>query len=196
MGAFVLGYHGCDREIGEAVLAGKKELRSSRNEHDWLGHGIYFWENNPNRAFEWARFMATHPRFKERVKEPFAIGAVIDLGNCLDLTEADSLKRVQAAYHGLKTLHDITETPMPKNQSGHNMDEDLTKRFLDCAVINLLHSFREDEGLESFSTVKAPFTEGKALYPGSKFQSKTHIQLCVREASRIRGVFRIKDLTS
>ena len=55
MGSFVLGYHGCDRKVGEAVLAGKKELKQSKNEHDWLGHGIYFWENNPQRALDWAK---------------------------------------------------------------------------------------------------------------------------------------------
>ena len=34
---WVLGYHGCDREVGEAVLAGKTVLRTSENDWDWLG---------------------------------------------------------------------------------------------------------------------------------------------------------------
>lgn len=34
MGSFVLGYHGCDRKLGEAVLAGKKVLKFSKNAHD------------------------------------------------------------------------------------------------------------------------------------------------------------------
>jgi hypothetical protein len=29
MGAFVLGYHGCDRDFGEQLLSGKKELKGS-----------------------------------------------------------------------------------------------------------------------------------------------------------------------
>lgn len=52
MGAFVLGYHGCDRSVGEALLAGRKTFVGSKNEDDWLGHGVYFWENNPKRALE------------------------------------------------------------------------------------------------------------------------------------------------
>ena len=43
----ILGYHGCDRGIGEAGLPGKAELKVSENAYDWLGHGIYFWEHNP-----------------------------------------------------------------------------------------------------------------------------------------------------
>ena len=73
----------------------KRCLQESKNAHDWLGHGIYFWENNPKRALDWAKFMSKHPTFKGRVKEPFAIGAIIDLGNCLDLTEAASLGIVE-----------------------------------------------------------------------------------------------------
>lgn len=42
--AFVLGYHGCDRAVGEKVLANKEHLRASDNDYDWLGTGIYFWE--------------------------------------------------------------------------------------------------------------------------------------------------------
>ena len=37
---WVLGYHGCDREVGEAVLAGETTLRPSENDWDWLGTGI------------------------------------------------------------------------------------------------------------------------------------------------------------
>ncbi len=49
-GSVLIGYHGCDRETGERVLAGETELIASTNDYDWLGHGIYFWENDPERA--------------------------------------------------------------------------------------------------------------------------------------------------
>ena len=48
--SFVLGFHGCDRSVGENVLSGKTRLRKSSNDYDWLGNGIYFWENNPQRG--------------------------------------------------------------------------------------------------------------------------------------------------
>src|SRR5471032_1974201 len=85
---FVLGYHGCDRDVAERVLGGSASLLESANEYDWLGRGIYFWENSATRALEWARAARANPKItRHAVKEPAAIGAIIDLGNCLDLLE-------------------------------------------------------------------------------------------------------------
>ena len=50
--SFVLGFHGCDREIGEAVLNGDiTHLDPSRNDYDWLGEGVYFWDWHCENAF-------------------------------------------------------------------------------------------------------------------------------------------------
>jgi hypothetical protein len=57
---------------------------------DWLGTGIYFWENSARRALDWAKFAKEHPKFtRTQVRHPFVVGAIIDLGNCLDLLEAE-----------------------------------------------------------------------------------------------------------
>jgi hypothetical protein len=77
----VLRYHGCSREIGEAILRGDEQLRVSVNEYDWLGSGIYFWETNPIRGLQWANEAVKRKKFDE----PFVVGAVIDLGYCFDL---------------------------------------------------------------------------------------------------------------
>jgi hypothetical protein len=53
--AFVLGFHGCDRKTADRVVGTGKHLRLSRNDYDWLGHGVYFWENDPLRARQWAK---------------------------------------------------------------------------------------------------------------------------------------------
>ena len=45
--SFALGFHGCDESVADAVLAGNQQLFPSRNKYDWLGEGIYFWENSP-----------------------------------------------------------------------------------------------------------------------------------------------------
>ena len=50
----VIGFHGCDQSVVEKVIAGKTELLASTNDYDWLGSGIYFWENNEERAWQWA----------------------------------------------------------------------------------------------------------------------------------------------
>ena len=50
----MLGFHGLDEEIGKKVLNGRLTLRHSQNSYDWLGHGIYFWESSPERAYQFA----------------------------------------------------------------------------------------------------------------------------------------------
>lgn len=48
--SLVLGFHACEREIGEGLLNGTKNFKASSNTFDWLGNGMYFWENSPTRA--------------------------------------------------------------------------------------------------------------------------------------------------
>lgn len=187
--SLVLGYHGCDREFGEALLAGTEVFRPSVNAYDWLGSGVYFWENNPHRALEWADFM----RKRERIKTPFVIGAVIDFGECLDTTEALSLDAIKGAYIGLKRILDATGESLAENKKAHTADEDIILRCRDNAVLNHLHKIRESRKWTPFDTVRGAFWEGRDLFPGSGIKEKTHIQICVRNMSNIKGVFRIPE---
>ena len=190
--AFVLGFHGCDESVGEQVLAGGQHLVPSTNDYDWLGHGIYFWENSPVRAKQWAEFLAKHsPKSRNRITKPFVLGAIIDLGNCLDLTEASSLALVRRGFDEMKQGFESIGIGLPKNEPGAKGDEDLLKRKLDCAVINYVHAMRDDEDdLKPFDSVRGAFFEGQPLYEGAKIMAKTHIQVCVRKRSSIRGYFR------
>ncbi len=189
MGAFVLGYHGCDRSVGEALLAGRETFVGSKNEDDWLGHGIYFWENNPTRALEWARTQAKRP--KSKIKDPFAVGAIIDPGNCLDLTESTSLGILRESYHSLASICEVAGLTLPRNEKASSHDGDLLHRNLDCAVINHVHETREVRGLESYETVRGAFSEGEELYPGAGIKAKTHIQIAATNSVNIKGIFRI-----
>jgi hypothetical protein len=191
-GGIVLGYHGCDAAVGERLLAGDEHLRVSRNDYDWLGEGAYFWEGDPRRALAWAELMKARPaHFGGRVRAPFVVGAVIRPGNCLDLADSASLATLHNAYLTLKRGSELAGGPLPRNEPGFKGDLDLVKRRLDCAVINLLHSVRRDEGLAAYDSVRAPFFEGRPLFPGSKIMARTHVQLCVRDpAKSILGYFR------
>jgi hypothetical protein len=189
--AFVLGFHGCDRDVGEAVLAGRSPLTPSENPYDWLGSGCYFWENNLDRALSYATRLQKHPQFaKTPIHEPFVIGAIIDLGECLNLTDENALKEVAAAYQALHDMCAADSMPMPQNTPGHARDQDLLKRHLDCAVIEMLHALREDQNLARYHTVRAPFWEGPRLYPHAGFCQETHVQICVRDTACIKGYFR------
>jgi hypothetical protein len=182
--AWVLGYHGCDATVGEAVLRGEKTLLASGNDYDWLGTGIYFWENDPNRALEWAKFAKANPRVcRTRIEIPFAIGAIIDLGNCLDLTEAGSIDKVKLA-------HEIFMSQDGDKPTNEGSIATPGKRKLDCAVINFLHDLLEAAEEKPFDSVRALFPEGLELYPKAGFREQTHIQLAVRTELSIIGYFR------
>ena len=92
----MLGFHGLDEDIGKKVLNGELTLRHSENSYDWLGHGVYFWESSPERAYQFAE--QSSQRQQSTVKKPFVIGAVIDLGVCLDLLDKKWLDFLQEAY--------------------------------------------------------------------------------------------------
>lgn len=189
-GPVLIGYHGCDRETGEKVLSGEVELRASTNDYDWLGEGIYFWENDPLRALDWARTVLKHgKKSRARVEEPFVIGAVIQMGNCLDLMQAQSIRWLRDAHAELKAVYAGLEKPLPVNRM---IKGELVLRRLDCAVIQFLHHDREENNLPAFDTVRAAFPEGTPLYETAGFLERTHIQICVRHPCSVVGYFRVK----
>ena len=187
--AFVLGFHGCDRSIKEDLISGRKSMRASVHDYDWLGHGMYFWENDPKRALSYAKEIAEGKQASDAIiKVPDVVGAVIDLGYCLNLFEEENLFLLKEGYKILKDTMVAAGASMPKNSG---KDEDLCNRKLDCAVIETMHKQRKEDKLESFDSVRAPFWEGPPLYDGAAgFRKKNHIQICVRNPKCIKGFFK------
>ena len=180
----VLGFHGTDESIVNSVLKGKTELEPSKNSYDWLGHGVYFWDNSPSRAFEWAIELSKRPG--SLIKKPAVIGAIIDLGYCLDLLDYKNLALVKQSYDLLRTLLESSQTNMPNNVG---VTQDLLQRELDCAVIETLHASLEGEDEPGFDSVRGVFWEGECLYPNAGFKEKDHIQICIRNINCIKGYF-------
>lgn len=183
---YILGFHGCEWALALDVLMGRRDLEHSNNRYDWLGRGIYFWEHNPLRALQWALFQER----RGKIEKPFVLGAILTYGNCLDLTEADGIEAVQDAHEKLLNLQTLTGLEMPKNKSAGSLDEDLVLRYLDCAVINTIHS--SEEGAP-YDTVRGMFTEGAAAYDGAGFREKTHTQIAVVNPHVIKGFFLPRD---
>ena len=180
--SFVLAYHGCSRDVGESLLSGAKSFELSNNDYDWLGPGVYFWESNPDRALEFSR-----EKIKRSVGtyKPFVVGAVIDLGMCLDLTTKDSIENLRDAHRSLLDTIGPTGGPLPANGPEN------WRRRLDCAVIRFLHLIRQNSNSEPIDTVRGIFTEGNPIYAGSAFLEKTHVQIAVVNPSCIKAVFRV-----
>lgn len=184
----LIAYHGCDKSIAEAVLAGRKALKQSENEYDWLGPGIYFWVDSPERGLDWAKQLSKHS--KSRIKKPAVIGAFIYPGLCLNLTDYGVMRELADAYQFLADSSHATKVVLPRNS--HESNGILLRRSLDCAVIKTVHQLREDSGADAYDTVYGVFEEGAALYSGAGFKERTHVQIAVRNTDEcVLGYFRV-----
>lgn len=184
-----IGFHGCDKSVAEEILnSPNRHLIPSTNSYDWLGDGIYFWLNDPQRAYEWA--CQTHDRNPTKIKEPYVLGAIINLGLCLNFCERNSVLLLQKSYNiledsfkqlGLNINHEL-KNKIP-DDGGFNLI-----RPLDCAVIKNLHEIMKKENV-IFDTVYGYFQEGTAAFLGAEIKEKSHIQVCVRNPRCIKGYF-------
>lgn len=183
----IIGYHGCDRLVAEKVLNNQEQLKPSENDYDWLGPGVYFWVDSPARGMEWA----IEQQNRGKISDAYVIGAYINLGLCLNLTDYGAMDEVLLAYNLHKKMVSLLGADLPKNLPRNGA---LLLRHLDCAVINTLHELRKDTGDESYDTVYGVFEEGKRLYKGAGFKRKTHVQVAVRNIDCIIGYFRVPGL--
>ncbi len=183
---FVYGFHGTDKTIALQILNKKTDFKPSNNNYDWLGNGVYFWENNYARAEEYAEIDSQ--RADSKIKKPFVLGAMIDLGNCLDLLDQKHLDFLSLAFESFKKDFEERGVALPVNSSFGADDFDFKKRELDCAVIRYAHELAEKEGTR-FDSVRAAFWEGEELYPGAGFKKGNHIQIAVLNPDCIKGVF-------
>lgn len=180
----MLGFHGTERTVVDHVVSRKTgHLKKSEGRFEWLGHGIYFWENDPQRGLEWA----DHGNTKRKIEHPDVVGAIIDLGLCLDLTTRIGLDEVAEAFATLRDSYATAGLELPKNTGG----DDNVRRELDCQVIQAVHAYRQERNMPDYDSVRAPFLEDRRVYPGAEFRVGNHIQICiVKPENCIKGYFR------
>jgi hypothetical protein len=111
--SYVIGYHGCERAIGISAVGGEKSLVAQEKAYPWLGSGVYFWENDPHRALEWAQEKSA----RGELGDPFVIGALLDLRNCLDLQVRENAPLLRSAYDDLVELTTKSGRKMPVNKT-------------------------------------------------------------------------------
>lgn len=187
----MLAYHGCDKGIKDFVLYDRGMLEPSTNNYDWLGSGIYFWEQNAQRALGFAQKAALGWSGKgakitsKPIKNPAVLGAVIDLGYCMNLMDMRHIEKLVYGYELLKEYTSLNRTEMPKNSGGI----DMPLRRLDKAVIEMVCKRQIIDGMDEYDTVRGLFQEGPPVYQDSGFMRETHIQICVRNPSCIIAYF-------
>ena len=190
----ILGFHGCDRALRDRIVSERGVvLNPSENKWDWLGNGAYFWENNQERALLFAQELKENPpKGKENlIDEPAVLGAILDLGYCLDLLDSEYLKVIKKAFDFLLESEKKYGKKIPKNIV--NIKGELLCRNLDCAVIEATHQLNNKLG-SKYDSVRGVFFEGEDLYEDAGFKEKNHIQIAIRNPNCIKGYFIPREL--
>lgn len=205
--SLVLAYHGCDILTRDKLVSGElRALRSSVNEYDWLGDGAYFYEDDSNRALQYAQYSAENPQLHLTAKAigtPAVVGAVLHVDRWLDMTTQEGLQHFKNAVLTLRSGVANDEATLPRNQSAFTGDADKLHRAFDRAVFETLHSMREDQLAEHlaagdteqilafapFQAVRGAFTQGAAVSAHSAIHGQSHIQIALRDSRCVKGWF-------
>src|SRR5690242_6213260 len=128
----LIGFHGCDKSRQQALLLNPSIIPISKEPFDWLGHGMYFWENNYDRALQWAK----EKEAKGKIREAAVIGAVIDLSHCCDMVDSKYIKTLAEFYHLMKLEYGLVGKPISANKDlVSDPHGDKLIRLLDCETI-------------------------------------------------------------
>lgn len=163
-----IGFHGTDKSGSEGIL--REGFKISRNKYDWLGEGVYFFQDAPVRARKWV----------EQRDDPAVIGVVINLDGCMDFLDIswyDTLARVFKEYKIACQKNGVT---MPLQKAGNHKRD---KIVLDLTVKAL------EKNNFHIRTVRAIFKEGARVYPRSAFNTLDHVQIAIRDTAAIEDLW-------
>lgn len=178
----VVGFHGTTRERAESIVEGGFN-EPSKHDWEWLGNGVYFWQDGPYRAQEWAWEWTV----ERHGGEAAVVGATIKLERAkiidlIDIEWCDWLKRFYQDYIRHHALHD---KPFLRQDPKHPERKVWGRHPLDCLIINEAIIYWRKKG-ETITAVRAAFEERGPVYPTSAFYERAHVQIAVRDLSVIR----------
>lgn len=193
----VIGFHGCDTSVRDQLLCKPDSIIISKEPYNWLGHGMYFWENNYDRAMQWAE----EKKKRGKINVPAVIGAVLFLGYCCDFLDTKYIKMLQSCHQMMVAVNNFAQKNLPHNRDlPHDRHKDKILRELDCATIEFMHREIMDEAHTDikekgysdnkiFDSTRGVFTEGGPAFEGAGIFEKSHIQICIRNPNCIKGFF-------
>jgi hypothetical protein len=193
----IIGFHGCDASVRDSLLRTPNEIKISQKPFDWLGHGLYFWENNYDRALQWAN----EKKARGAITHPAVIGAALYLGYCCDFLDRRYIALLANYFSNMEERYKEMGKELPQNKDlPQDTHKDKIMRHLDCAAIEHMHAEIFDQvkmniqkdgysKFKLFDTVRGVFTEGGPAFRGAGLFAKSHIQICVRNPNCIQGFF-------
>ncbi len=165
----VYGYHGTNTEVATTII--QQGFNVSSNDYDWLGTGVYFFQDAPVRAWEWAK--QQHPA------NPAVIRSTIRLEDCIDLLDISWFPLIRNVYNLFVEEYRQGNRPLPRQ----NPERSKAHR-LDCACFNYIVEVLGQQG-QIPRAIRAVFVEGEPVYPNSAIFDRAHVQIAIREVSLI-----------
>ena len=115
-GDHVRGYHGTNIEAATSILT--EGFKLSRNQYDWLGDGVYFFQDTPARAWDWAD--------EHYGVDAAVIESLVRLEDCMDLLDIAWGSVLNEAYNAFLAQLKRANLPIPKQTSGaHRLDREV-----------------------------------------------------------------------
>jgi hypothetical protein len=173
----VPGHHGTRADWADSIE--HEGFVPAPKGEDWFGDGSYFFEDAPWLAKEWAEMK--YPGHETCIFE-----AEISLARCLDLLDGVGPEKLRPFYDRLIQLRGRESIRQLKQKQNLESYGDF-----DCQVINLACETMAEDG-EVVDVVRGACAVGDPLFaedsedlPRSRFASREHIQLAVRNNSAI-----------
>ncbi|MFM7548693.1 MAG: hypothetical protein ACKO8I_07420 [Cyanobacteriota bacterium] len=169
---------GALEDVLTTVAAGSG-IRWSTEMHDWLGHGIYFWED-----ISWAEWwQAERWHMSQGVRSGAILAASIDADLLLDLSsrsDADFFR--EEASVALEAI---------QRRKNHPVNDNKNQLFyLDCAVVNSIQRSLADSGKQG---LRMPFHLETSLTEDGNFFAGQHLQVCLWNIEALQDVIHISQ---
>lgn len=176
--------HATTQDIATTIL--QEGFKNSQNSYDWLGSGIYFFQEAPNFAYHWA----TQDRKEGQLDDVALIAADIDVTGFIDLLDYEWGGTLKDTYRSLDEQGDPDFRKVQERQQEFVLGSDKRQgHWLDRYVLEASVTMLEANDIY-ITGIRSAFWEGSRLYPKSHLMDRQHIQIAVREVSAIKNLWR------
>ena len=174
------------------MLAGNDTLSMSRNPYDWLGDGIYLFEDDWRHAVYFAQRARDNPArayTRRPIRQHAVIGVALRIRLWLDMCTQEGIHEYVDAHTDLQN----SGTSLRVNRRSQDDDPDLILRPMDRQIINHIHALRRSRGQPSYDAVRSHFVQGSPLLETAGFKRDTHVQLALRNQDCVLGYFMVRE---
>jgi hypothetical protein len=177
----VTGYHGTTQQRAEQILS--HGFRLSTNPWEWLGDGVYFWQDAPTRAVVWSEEWSK--RSLAGTGDLAVLRCTLRLEDCLDLLDvkfSDVIRELSGDF--LQLLQSKPNVPKLVN---YRTGAKRGRHELDAAFFNYLVAYLAEKNF-AVRCLRAAISEGEPILPGSPICYRSHVQICIRDVNLIDAI--------